>query len=125
MSDAVLATRDLRRTFVQGDVSIDVLRGIDLTIAPGEIVALLGPSGSGKSTLLQAVGLLEGGFKGSIQLRGEEAAEDHSHQYDLRDPLPAAVAATELQFFLSRLAQDLVEVEEPEIPPGDAGEEEE
>ena len=41
----------------------------------GEIVALLGPSGSGKSTLLQAVGLLEGGFEGSIRLQGEEAAD--------------------------------------------------
>ena len=55
--------------------------------------------------------------------RGEEAAEDHSHQYDLRDPLPEAVAATELQFFLSRLAQDLVELDEPEIPPGETAEE--
>lgn len=54
--------------------------------------------------------------------RGEESAEDHSHQYDLRDPLPGAVAANELQFFLGRLAQDLVETEEePEIPPGEKG----
>ena len=70
----VLEVRGLRRSFQQGDVTIHVLRGIDLTIAKGEIVALLGPSGSGKSTLLQAVGLLEGGFEGSIRIQGEEAA---------------------------------------------------
>ena len=75
MSEPVLETRGLKRSFTQADVTIDVLRGVDLAIAPGEIVALLGPSGSGKSTLLQAVGLLEGGFEGSITLAGEEAAK--------------------------------------------------
>ena len=51
--------------------------------------------------------------------RGDDSAEDHTHQYDLRDPLPPAVVATEIQFFMSRMAQDLVEMEpEPEIPPG-------
>jgi lipoprotein-releasing system ATP-binding protein len=75
MSEAVLQTSDLRRSFTQGEVTIEVLRGIDLAIQPGEIVALLGPSGSGKSTLLQAVGLLEGGFQGSIRIDGKEAAQ--------------------------------------------------
>lgn len=52
--------------------------------------------------------------------RGDESTEDHSHQYDLRDPLPGAVAGQELQFFLSRLAQDLVEMESDiEIPPNE------
>ena len=52
--------------------------------------------------------------------RDQDTAEDHSHQYDLRDPLPCAVANNELLFFLGRMAQDLVEPpEEPEIPPGE------
>ena len=75
MSEAVLDVRDLRRGFTQGDVTIEVLRGINLAVKPGEIVALLGPSGSGKSTLLQAVGLLEGGFTGSIRIAGQEASK--------------------------------------------------
>ena len=81
----VLAVKGLTRSFTQGDVTIDVLRGIDFAIAPGEIVALLGPSGSGKSTLLQAVGLLEGGFGGSIEIDGVPAAQlDSMGRTDLR-----------------------------------------
>ncbi|MEM7664321.1 MAG: ABC transporter ATP-binding protein [Pseudomonadota bacterium] len=69
----IVALRGLKRTFEQGGQRIEVLRGVDLDIEPGEIVALLGPSGSGKSTMLQAVGLLEGGFEGSIAIAGEAA----------------------------------------------------
>jgi lipoprotein-releasing system ATP-binding protein len=69
----VLCVSGLARSFRQGGVTIDVLRGVDLTVAPGEIVALLGPSGSGKSTMLQAIGLLEGGFGGSIIIDGVAA----------------------------------------------------
>ncbi|WP_375382003.1 ABC transporter ATP-binding protein [uncultured Sphingomonas sp.] len=76
---AVLSTAGLARSFVQGGERIEVLRGVDLSVAPGEIVALLGASGSGKSTLLQAVGLLEGGFEGSIRIAGVEAAKLDAH----------------------------------------------
>ena len=72
---AIAQTRGLKRSFEQGGQRIDVLRGVDLAIQPGEIVALLGPSGSGKSTMLQAVGLLEGGFEGSIAIAGTRAEQ--------------------------------------------------
>ncbi|PZU10153.1 ABC transporter ATP-binding protein [Sphingomonas sp.] len=74
MNREVLGTTGLARSFTQGGKTIHVLRGVDLSVQAGEIVALLGPSGSGKSTLLQAVGLLEGGFEGSIRIGGTEAA---------------------------------------------------
>ena len=85
MSNPVLQTTALRRSFSQGETTIHVLNGVDLAVQPGEIVALLGPSGSGKSTLLQAVGLLEGGFEGSIRINGIEAASlDTDARTDLR-----------------------------------------
>ncbi|MXO72352.1 ABC transporter ATP-binding protein [Alteraurantiacibacter buctensis] len=71
---AVISLRNLSRSFEQGGETIEVLRGVDLDVMPGEIVALLGQSGSGKSTLLQAVGLLEGGFGGSITMAGTDAS---------------------------------------------------
>lgn len=52
--------------------------------------------------------------------RRDDQAEDHSHQYDLRDPVPSSVAGYELMFFMTRLAMDLTEPEEePELPPGE------
>lgn len=75
MSDLALELIGLKRSFTQGEVTIDVLRGVDAHLKRGEIVALLGPSGSGKSTMLQAVGLLEGGFDGTIRIDGADVTQ--------------------------------------------------
>ncbi|KMS59814.1 ABC transporter ATP-binding protein [Novosphingobium barchaimii LL02] len=74
-SAPVVRLTDVTRSFEQGGVRIDVLRGVNLTVRPGEIVGLLGPSGSGKSTMLQAIGLLEGGFGGRIEIAGIDASK--------------------------------------------------
>jgi lipoprotein-releasing system ATP-binding protein len=60
--------------FRQGDRQLQVLQGVDLTIAPGEIVALVGPSGAGKSTLLHIAGLLEQPDAGEVWLDGGDCA---------------------------------------------------
>lgn len=72
MSDgAVLEITGLSRAFQQGERRLQVLRNLDLRIAAGEAVALVGPSGSGKSTLLHAAGLLERPDSGEIVIAGQ------------------------------------------------------
>ena len=70
----ILELSNLRRTFIQGEAAIDVLRGASLRIAHGEVVALTGPSGAGKSTLLQIAGLLERPDSGDISLAGKSCS---------------------------------------------------
>jgi lipoprotein-releasing system ATP-binding protein len=75
MSDSVspLSLRGIKRTFIQGDRRLEVLRGIALDLRAGEIVALVGQSGSGKSTLLHIAGLLERPNEGDIIIDGKSA----------------------------------------------------
>ena len=67
----VLDLTGVKRTFRQGREDLEVLRGIDLVLGSGEIVALVGPSGSGKSTLLHIAGLLESPDAGDIVIAGQ------------------------------------------------------
>ncbi len=72
MSEAVLRLAGVERRFRTGEGSLAVLRGVDLAIAAGEIVALVAPSGAGKSTLLHIAGLLERADAGRVIVAGRE-----------------------------------------------------
>ena len=70
--DAVVRTVGLTRRYKMGDAFVDALRGVDLTIARGEFVALVGPSGSGKSTVLNLIGGLDRPTSGQVWINGIE-----------------------------------------------------
>tara|TARA_B100000686_G_C16395537_1_gene764632 strand:+ start:64 stop:756 length:693 start_codon:yes stop_codon:yes gene_type:complete len=72
LNEPTLSLIKINKQFYQGNKNINVLRGIDFELFPGEIVALLGPSGSGKSTLLQISGLLDSPDSGTIYLNGQQ-----------------------------------------------------
>jgi putative ABC transport system ATP-binding protein len=63
-----IETRGLQKDFIQNEIAVRALRGVDLAVAPGEFVAIMGPSGSGKSTLLHLLGGLEPVTRGEIHL---------------------------------------------------------
>ncbi len=64
--------RGIVKRFHDGESTLTVLDGLDLDVAPGELVALQGPSGSGKSTLLHIVGALDADFEGEARVGGED-----------------------------------------------------
>ncbi|HCM83781.1 MAG TPA: ABC transporter ATP-binding protein [Alphaproteobacteria bacterium] len=70
---SVLQLRDVRRTYGKGVNALEVLRGVNLDLRAGEMVALLGPSGSGKSTLLHAAGLLDPPTSGEVIIDGKNS----------------------------------------------------
>jgi lipoprotein-releasing system ATP-binding protein len=72
---AVLSARDLHKSYREGALSVDVLRGAELDIAPAEIVAIVGASGSGKSTLLHVLGGLDAADRGAVRVEGRDLAQ--------------------------------------------------
>ena len=68
--ETLVNVRGVRKTFVRGSEKIDVLDGLDMSVAKGEFLALMGPSGSGKSTLLNLIGGLDRPTAGSVEVGG-------------------------------------------------------
>jgi macrolide transport system ATP-binding/permease protein len=91
MPRPVIKVEKLTRTFVVGDMQVRALRGVDLTVAAGEFVAIMGSSGSGKSTLMSILGCLDRPTSGRYYLEGVDVAA-------LREPELALIRSERLGF---------------------------
>ena len=74
MNDTVISCRNLVKQFSQGDLAVPVLKGVNLDLAKGEMLEIVGTSGSGKSTLLHVLGGLDAPTSGSIRILGQDIA---------------------------------------------------
>ena len=74
MAEPAILVRGVKKSYGSGETAVPVLRGVDMTVAAGEFVAVLGPSGSGKSTLLNLLGLMDRPDEGELSLGGVRAA---------------------------------------------------
>jgi len=91
LAQPVIKVENLTRTFVIGDVKVEALRGVNLTIQHGEFVAVMGSSGSGKSTLMNILGCLDRPTSGHYLLEGVDVAA-------LREPELAGIRSERLGF---------------------------
>jgi lipoprotein-releasing system ATP-binding protein len=84
--NAVIECKDVRKTFAEGNLSVDVLKGVSLTVQPGEQIAIMGSSGSGKSTLLHLLGGLDSCTAGTVSISGQQMSRlDETTRGQLRN----------------------------------------
>ncbi|MBX9637263.1 lipoprotein-releasing ABC transporter ATP-binding protein LolD [Nitrosomonas oligotropha] len=80
MNDVVISCRNLTKQFSQGDLAVPVLKGVNLDLIKGEMLAIVGSSGSGKSTLLHVLGGLDAPSSGDIRILGQNIAQISEEQ---------------------------------------------
>ena len=84
MSQPAIHIENLRKRYGEGETAVDALKGVDMTIWPGEVVGLVGPSGSGKSTLLKCLGAVIEPTAGRMTLGGQTIFDEEWKIDDLR-----------------------------------------
>lgn len=84
MKTAAIHIENLTKRYGEGDTAVDALKGVDMTIWPGEVVGLVGPSGSGKSTLLKCLGAVIEPTSGRMTLGGQSIYDEAWKIDDLR-----------------------------------------
>lgn len=86
MDEPVIIARDLKKVYKMGEMEVHALRGVNIQINRGEVVAIMGPSGSGKSTLMNTLGCLDQPTSGEYILDGETVADLNDDQLaDIRN----------------------------------------